>query len=243
MNGGRITPNTGDPRHYEGVQNSGLKEFWHPEDALRDADKKLGFPRIDGFLEAALRTVNSPGLRLPWYSTIGNHDDLAGGVYSLGHNFYADFATGKRKLEIIPSRRRRAAVQGHARRGRPQGRPDEGAAGRARQGHAHGHPRRAPRALHPDRVPGRAPGPGRHRPRPGRPRLHRGQPRAGHPLLLVPGLRERDRHQPGHHRPGRPLHRVARHRPTALAGADPRRPTRTTTSSSSATTTAGAWTT
>lgn len=103
MNGGRITPNTGDPRHYEGVQNSGLKEFWHPEDALRDADKKLGFPRIDGFLEAALRTVNSPGLRLPWYSTIGNHDDLAGGVYSLGHNFYADFATGKRKLEIIPA--------------------------------------------------------------------------------------------------------------------------------------------
>ncbi|WP_413101260.1 TIGR03767 family metallophosphoesterase [Streptomyces sp. Inha503] len=103
MNGGRITPNTGDPRRYEGVQNSGLKEFWHPEEALRDADKKAGFPRVDGFLEAALRTVNSPGLRLPWYSTIGNHDDLAGGVYSLGHDYYTDFATGKRKLEIIPA--------------------------------------------------------------------------------------------------------------------------------------------
>ncbi|MEU7239437.1 TIGR03767 family metallophosphoesterase [Streptomyces sparsogenes] len=103
MNGGRITPNTGDPRHYEGVQNSGIKAFWHPESALRDADKQLGFPRVDGFLQAALRTVNSPGLRLPWYSTIGNHDDLAGGVYSFGGNYFADLATGSRKLQIIPA--------------------------------------------------------------------------------------------------------------------------------------------
>lgn len=103
MNGGRITPNTGDPRHYEGVQNSGIKTFWHPESALRDADKQAGFPRIDGFLRAALRTVNSPGLRLPWYSTIGNHDDLAGGVYSFGGNYFADLATGSRKLQIIPA--------------------------------------------------------------------------------------------------------------------------------------------
>ncbi|WP_030837835.1 TIGR03767 family metallophosphoesterase [Streptomyces hygroscopicus] len=101
MNGGRITPNTGDPRHYEGVQNSGHTAFWHPGQALRDADKALGFPRLDGFLEAALRTVNSPGLRLPWYSTVGNHDDLAGGVYSFGRDYATDFATGKRKLEII----------------------------------------------------------------------------------------------------------------------------------------------
>ncbi|MDT0542066.1 TIGR03767 family metallophosphoesterase [Streptomyces lonegramiae] len=103
MNGGRITPNTGDPRRYEGVQNSGIKAFWHPDSALRDADKQAGFPRIEGFLAAALRTVNSPGLRLPWYSTIGNHDDLAGGVYSFGGNYFADLATGSRKLQIIPA--------------------------------------------------------------------------------------------------------------------------------------------
>ncbi|MFD8377610.1 TIGR03767 family metallophosphoesterase [Streptomyces sp. NPDC059679] len=103
MNGGRITPNTGDPRRYEGVQNSGLKAFWHPESAVRDSDKQVGFPRIDGFLTAALRTVNSPGLRLPWYSTIGNHDDLSGGVYSFGGSYFADLATGSRKLQIIPA--------------------------------------------------------------------------------------------------------------------------------------------
>ncbi|WP_432588282.1 TIGR03767 family metallophosphoesterase [Streptomyces sp. HD1123-B1] len=103
MNGGRITPNTGDPRQYEGVQDSGIKEFWHPDRALRDADKQRGFPRIDGFLEAALRTVHSPGLRLPWYSTVGNHDDLGGGVYSFGGGYLAELATGDRKLQIVPA--------------------------------------------------------------------------------------------------------------------------------------------
>ncbi|WP_217189140.1 TIGR03767 family metallophosphoesterase [Streptomyces buecherae] len=103
MSGGRITPNTGDPRRYEGVQDSGLREFWHPDSALRDADKKLGFPRVDGFLRAALRDVNSPGLRMPWYSTIGNHDDLNGGSYAFGGSFLADFATGRRKIQLIPA--------------------------------------------------------------------------------------------------------------------------------------------
>lgn len=65
MSGGKITPNSGDRRRYEGVQDSGLKLYWQPDSAVRDADKKLGFPRLDGFLEAAIRTVHSPGLRLP----------------------------------------------------------------------------------------------------------------------------------------------------------------------------------
>ncbi|MGR3937983.1 TIGR03767 family metallophosphoesterase [Streptomyces sp. BRA346] len=121
MNGGRITPNTGDPRHYEGVQNSGLKEFWHPEQALRDSDKQLGFPRIEGFLDAALRTVNSPGLRLPWYSTIGNHDDLAGGVYSFGGDYLADIATGKRKLQLIPGDEAAAIYKGQRKGADPKG--------------------------------------------------------------------------------------------------------------------------
>lgn len=46
MSGGRITPNTGDPASYEGIQNSGLDLFWQPDDALRDLDKQRGFPRI-----------------------------------------------------------------------------------------------------------------------------------------------------------------------------------------------------
>ncbi|MEU6326808.1 TIGR03767 family metallophosphoesterase [Streptomyces sp. NPDC047049] len=103
MSGGRITPNSGDPRRYEGVQDSGLPLYWQPERALRDADKKRGFPRLDGFLAAAIRTVHSPGLHLPWYSTVGNHDSLPGGCYAPGDPFWTEIATGGRKLETLPA--------------------------------------------------------------------------------------------------------------------------------------------
>ncbi|MFI1499519.1 TIGR03767 family metallophosphoesterase [Streptomyces platensis] len=103
MSGGKITPNSGDRRRYEGVQDSGLKLYWQPDSAVRDADKQLGFPRLDGFLEAAIRTVHSPGLRLPWYSTVGNHDSLPGGCYAPGDPFWAEIATGERKLETLPA--------------------------------------------------------------------------------------------------------------------------------------------
>ncbi|MDJ0463596.1 TIGR03767 family metallophosphoesterase [Streptomyces sp. H27-C3] len=102
MSGGRITPNTGDPGRYEGVQDSGLPLYWHPDGALRDADKKLGYPRIEGYLAAAIRPVNSPGLRLPWYSTVGNHDDLPSGCFANGTEFLGDFAVGDRKLMTLP---------------------------------------------------------------------------------------------------------------------------------------------
>ncbi|WTP57591.1 TIGR03767 family metallophosphoesterase [Streptomyces phaeochromogenes] len=101
MNGGRITPNSGDPNRYEGVQNSDLKLYWQPDAALRDADKQLGFPRIDGFLAAAIRELRSPGLNLPWYSTVGNHDSLPGGCYAPGDSFFADFAVGGKKLMTL----------------------------------------------------------------------------------------------------------------------------------------------
>ncbi|SEE97751.1 metallophosphoesterase, PPA1498 family [Streptomyces sp. 2112.3] len=103
MSGGRITPNSGDPRRYEGVQDSGLTLYWQPERALRDADKERGFPRLDGFLAAAIRTVHSPGLHLPWYSTVGNHDSLPGGCYAPGDPFWTEIATGGRKLETLPA--------------------------------------------------------------------------------------------------------------------------------------------
>ncbi|MEU8685203.1 TIGR03767 family metallophosphoesterase [Streptomyces sp. NPDC048611] len=103
MSGGKITPNSGDRRRYEGVQDSGHKLFWQPDSPLRDADKKRGFPELDGFLDAAIRTVHSPGLRMPWYSTVGNHDSLPGGCYAPGDPFWTEIATGERKLETLPA--------------------------------------------------------------------------------------------------------------------------------------------
>ncbi|MEU3981306.1 TIGR03767 family metallophosphoesterase [Streptomyces sp. NPDC026672] len=98
MSGGRITPNSGDPRHYEGVQNSGLALYWQPDSAGRDGDKALGFPQLPGFLAAATREVRSPGLDLPWYSTVGNHDAMPIGCYGHGDPWLAGFAVGGKKL-------------------------------------------------------------------------------------------------------------------------------------------------
>ncbi|MEV7465569.1 TIGR03767 family metallophosphoesterase [Streptomyces kronopolitis] len=102
MSGGRITPNTGDPAAYEGVQNCGLPLYWHPADGLRDQDKKRGLPSIPGYLDAAIRPVTSPGLRIPWYSTPGNHDDLPGGCLTPQDPELTDYVTGSRKLFSVP---------------------------------------------------------------------------------------------------------------------------------------------
>ncbi|WP_430542770.1 TIGR03767 family metallophosphoesterase [Streptomyces iconiensis] len=104
MSGGRITPNTGDPRLYEGVQDSGMADYWQPDSDLRDTDKAVGFPRMEGYLRAATSRVTSPGLALPWYVTIGNHDLLPGGCFAAGSSggFFADFATGGKKLMRLP---------------------------------------------------------------------------------------------------------------------------------------------
>ncbi len=102
MSGGRITPNSGDPRHYEGVQNSDLKLYWQPGSTARDGDKALGFPYLEGFLAAAIRETTSPGLHLPWYSTVGNHDTLQLGVYgSHADPYLAEAAVGGRKLMLV----------------------------------------------------------------------------------------------------------------------------------------------
>ncbi|TCR17182.1 TIGR03767 family metallophosphoesterase [Streptomyces sp. BK205] len=103
MSGGRITPNSGDPRHYEGVQNSGLKQYWQPDSTTRDNDKRLGFPHLKGYLAAAIREVNSPGLNIPWYSTVGNHDSLPLGCFGHGDSWLAEYAVGGKKLMSLPA--------------------------------------------------------------------------------------------------------------------------------------------
>ncbi|MEU6351158.1 TIGR03767 family metallophosphoesterase [Streptomyces sp. NPDC047072] len=101
MSGGRISPNSGDPRHYEGVQNSGLGLYWQADSATRDDDKRRGFPHLKGYLAAAIRELNSPGLNIPWYSTVGNHDSLPLGCYGHGDSWLAEYAVGGKKLMTL----------------------------------------------------------------------------------------------------------------------------------------------
>jgi metallophosphoesterase (TIGR03767 family) len=103
MSGGTLVPDSGDPQVYEGIQNSGLALFWQPENTRTDADKKLGFPHLPGYLAAATRPLTAPGLTIPWYSTVGNHDALFSGAYVSGSagSFAAEVATGGRKVEQV----------------------------------------------------------------------------------------------------------------------------------------------
>jgi len=82
LDGGAISPNSGAPGDYEGMQLAewGDDRYWHPDDPGIDRyGRDQGFPRIDGFLGAAIGSFSSVGLDIPWYSTYGNHDGLLQG--------------------------------------------------------------------------------------------------------------------------------------------------------------------
>ncbi|MGW5254057.1 TIGR03767 family metallophosphoesterase [Streptomyces sp. NPDC004012] len=111
LSGGRVAPNSGDPHHYEGALNSGLSLYWQPDSAVRDQYKQRGFPRLEDFLRAAIREVRSPGLNLPWYSTVGNHDSILVGCFGHGDSYLTQFATGDRKLLSVTAAEARKLQQ------------------------------------------------------------------------------------------------------------------------------------
>ena len=80
MDGVKVTPKSGDPKVYEGVQASGDLNYWHPDGAVADIYKtKFGFPAAPGFIEKSLEPFGAVGTGVPWYTCYGNHDGLAQG--------------------------------------------------------------------------------------------------------------------------------------------------------------------
>jgi metallophosphoesterase (TIGR03767 family) len=89
LDGGPLTPNSGDPSQYEGVQDDSVglgyySDYWHPDPPPGanppDSYKAVhGFPELPGLLDAAIGGFTTPGLDIPWYSTYGNHDGLLQG--------------------------------------------------------------------------------------------------------------------------------------------------------------------
>lgn len=101
--GGTVTPNTGNTREYEGVQNSGSQLYWNPENPDQDLYKKSGFPELPRLLSSAIEQFESPGLRIPWYTVFGNHDDSVSGTLPPGLPFVDAIYTGSQKLEGLDS--------------------------------------------------------------------------------------------------------------------------------------------
>ena len=85
LDGASITPNSGAPDVYDGMQAwLDTQMIYHPEQPEGDEYGAYGFPRIPGLLDAAVsQTVTSPGLDAPWYTVFGNHDALYFGFFPI----------------------------------------------------------------------------------------------------------------------------------------------------------------
>jgi len=81
LDGGTVTPDSGDRSRFEGVAAGTDPHYWHPEVAGSDRPQaRQGFPAVAGLLEAVRRPVHSPGLAVPWLAVHGNHDQLLQGT-------------------------------------------------------------------------------------------------------------------------------------------------------------------
>jgi metallophosphoesterase (TIGR03767 family) len=102
MDGGPVTPDSGDAARYEGIQTSGDPSYWHPDPAVNDRYKRLfGFPASPDFLQKALAPFEAVGAGVPWYTCYGNHDGLAQGNAPVNPVFEA-ISTGRVKVVGLP---------------------------------------------------------------------------------------------------------------------------------------------
>ncbi len=95
MDGTPVTPDSGKPGEYEGVQAWPEAQYaYHPDDPTNDPFGAYGFPRIPGMLTAAVsQEVKSPGTPAPWFTVYGNHDTLFNGAFGTDESL-RNLATG-----------------------------------------------------------------------------------------------------------------------------------------------------
>jgi metallophosphoesterase (TIGR03767 family) len=82
LEGRPLEPGTGAPGRYEGIQRSGWRGVWHPDDPRRrDLYGRAGYPYLPGLLDAAVTRFEPVGLDVPWLAVFGNHDSLFAGTF------------------------------------------------------------------------------------------------------------------------------------------------------------------
>ncbi len=119
MNGGTITPTTGDPAAWEGVQSGGQSAYYNPELDVRDHYKRVGFPQIERYFARATRAHRSAGLNTPWYCVFGNHDDSISGIMPARYTALDELYTGDVKFTGFESHKANLEMTLAFRSGRP----------------------------------------------------------------------------------------------------------------------------
>ncbi|WP_229053232.1 TIGR03767 family metallophosphoesterase [Aeromicrobium sp. Leaf350] len=111
LDGGAITPDSGDPNRYEGVADQDPltydTHYWHPDGpppgrADDDYRGDFGYPTVPGLLDAARKKFDAEGLSIPWYSVFGNHDGLVQGLFPSGTVPFGLISTGNLKVISPP---------------------------------------------------------------------------------------------------------------------------------------------
>lgn len=81
LRGGRVTPNTGRPGTYQGVQRSSWPTVWNPDLPGADRPQKQGHPYLPGVLDAAVAPFEAAGIEVPVAIVFGNHDRIFSGTF------------------------------------------------------------------------------------------------------------------------------------------------------------------
>lgn len=99
-----VTANSGAVGTYQGVQAwEECTYAWHPDNPTKDLWGQNGYPAVPGLLDAAVgRDVQSPGLRMPWLSVLGNHDTTWMGTLGPYTEPYEKLAGGSAKIALPP---------------------------------------------------------------------------------------------------------------------------------------------
>jgi metallophosphoesterase (TIGR03767 family) len=104
LDGGRVRPDSGDPRRYEGVAGREVADerYWHPEGGEPDLPRtRYGLPEVPGVLTAVRQPFQATGLGLPWYAVHGNHDNMLQGTVP-AEAWLADYMAGGMKIVTPP---------------------------------------------------------------------------------------------------------------------------------------------
>jgi metallophosphoesterase (TIGR03767 family) len=105
LDGGQVTPDSGDRGQYEGVASPAVEDerYWHPDGGPEDLPRsRFGFPEVPGVLTAARLPFRSEGIGMPWYAVHGNHDNMLQGTVA-PEEWMHDFMVGGVKFVTPPA--------------------------------------------------------------------------------------------------------------------------------------------